>query len=586
MSTTSAYQRYDPLRACDICGHLWHKSELTKIAPLRWACPDDKDGLTAEQISRHNANVRPLRVKAVKHAKGPSETPTYQQAEARLLNLILTRAPNSVFRYERGELGGQQDADNALPDRSRAVGWMCIYLSNLVLENQRPTAWITQARAKLVTLADSIVAGQRLTTTFFPVTDGAEYGGIYLSDTPASGATTFDVYGSAACLLGLLGAYRVTSATKYIIAARAVAVFLRRAQCVGNYVSFNAQYTASTRLPVGPFPATVKIDLSTSTNVTVVFYDIALQGLICAWALHALQVLDGDASYGAGAASVFTVDPGATLSSMVSSCLAWWSAGAPDAGGATVIGLSTMTPRDGYAAGASGGVSTGSWTNAISVSGGRTVRGFEFAMAVRSLYEVGGYDAAGALYEWLRSFGSDPANRPPSTWTHERIEQSTLGAYDPTIAIARNLLIADANGSAMATEAVDTPVGSSYSAPGYDWRTVGLLAPIQSARASSTFRTAKDEMTKIRRRRFSARLTSGLPTSTSLSLAAYDRVEAQDDLGMLAFSGLSFQTSVGGKRSGWGGSQNFFTHYVDITGACMAADAYRYPPGAFPSVRG
>jgi hypothetical protein len=96
MDTAAGYKRHDPLRVCDICGVVFHKSKLRRIGPLKWACPDDAKGLTAEQIDRHNAKARPLIVRPVKHAKGPSETSVYQVHEADIFNLLTGYEPTTL----------------------------------------------------------------------------------------------------------------------------------------------------------------------------------------------------------------------------------------------------------------------------------------------------------------------------------------------------------------------------------------------------------------------------------------------------------------------------------------------------------
>lgn len=587
--TGTDYRRYDPKRVCDICGHMWHKSELTRIAPFRWACPDDKDGLTAEDISRHNASVRPLMVRAVKNAKGLSQTPTFQQAEGAVLNLILANAPNSIFLSEYGSLGAQRNADNGLADRARATGWMAYYLGNLVLENRRPRNWIEKATTKLTALCDAIVAGQRTTTAAVPVTDGLEYGAIYLVDTPPSGTVVFDVPGNAACLLALLRAYQATGAVKYRDTARAIATFLRRSQCTGNFTAFNAQYQASSRIAVGPFPESLSISLTTSLNVSVGFYDIRISGLVCAWALHVLQVIDADASYGGGALGVFVADQGALLSRAVSDCVGWWQAGAPDgAGGPIVVGFSPQTPKQSYSAGASGGfLLNATWGNTPDADGGMSVVGFDYAFGVRSLFEVGGYTGqVGSLYSWLRGFTANPLNAVPATWGRDRIAKSAFGTYDPTIALGRNLRVRDAAGNAVATESAYSDIQQSYLAPTYDWRTVGILAPIQSAKAPSDFIVSKDELSRIRHRRFTARITGGLLSSTNVPIAAFDPTDLQDNPTLLGFTGLSFQTSIGMMRPNWSSSALRFGHYIDLSDAAIAADVYRYAPQAFPLAQG
>lgn len=584
---STQYQKYDPLRVCDVCGVQWHKSELTRIAPLRWACPDDVAGLTAEQISKHNANVRPLRVRAVKHAKGPTETPTYQQAEARVLNLVLSKAPDSIFLAEYGDGGSSVDSINGLDvgDKTRGTGWAAIYLGNLVLEGLRPTRWLTQARTKLVTLADSIVASQIVSTG--AGTDGFQYGAIYVAASVPS-SVVIDVQGNGACLLALLRAYSVTGASKYLVAARNVATFLRRAQSVGLLTNFYARYAAGARITPGPFPDTVMVTTASSAPGSVDSYAFSISSLLCAWALQELLTADGDKSYGTTGGALFASSPAAMLSEAIAACVSWWATGARDSTGANVIGFGPDTPKQGYLASANGGaVASASWVATADTDGGQSVSGYEYAMGVRALFEVGGLTAqVTALYAWLRGFTANSANATPATWSTDRAERSTLGTYDPALALARLLRVRNASGVAVATDSSYAYIGSSYTAPAYDLRTVGLLAPIQSAASVSQMRTAKDALATIRHRTWSARLTSGQPSGTALSTSTYDRTDIQDDLVQLNMAGLSFQTSVGLPKAEWFGSGLLFGHYIDLIGAVQTADVYRYAPGAFPLEQG
>ena len=88
MSTNRPYQRKDNLRACSICGVQWHFSKMRYIGQNRWACPDDAEGLTAEQISAHNAKVRPLLIKQFKRPLITGEVPDYRVQEGTAFNFV------------------------------------------------------------------------------------------------------------------------------------------------------------------------------------------------------------------------------------------------------------------------------------------------------------------------------------------------------------------------------------------------------------------------------------------------------------------------------------------------------------------
>lgn len=582
--TGTDYRRYDPRRVCDVCGHLWHKSELKRIAPFRWACPDDFAGLTAEDISRHNANVRPLTVRAVKNAKGLASTPTFQQAEGVVLNAILDKAPDFAFLAEGGVIAGTAQTSITGQDGARAAGFMALYLGNLVLENRRPRRWIEQATTKLISLCDSIVAMQfRLTATdqYLVANQTRTSLGAFYRDAPfniGSFTLALDVTGSGVCLLALLRAYQATGLTRYIVAARTAATFLRRAQCVGL---FNTSYASvqARRMQPGPFPTLVTYDFNQDENANVFSYTFRPSGIICAWALDLLRRIDGDATYGdATAIGDFGFATAAGLSSAVSQCTSWWRDGEPNVSGAPVIGFSSATPRAYFTALVNGSVGAWSVENGAS---GAMIESFHHAFGIRALWEIGGFtDQVADVYTWLRGFSANPANAAQSD--REREEKSTLGTYDPTLALARYLQVANLAGAAVATEAVDVTPGVG-SAPGYDWRTVGILAPIQSSREQGDFRVSKDVMSAMRHRRWQLRDPSS-SANTNTATAQYVRSDLNDDLRLLTFSGLSLQTSVGMQRPGWTGVQ--FGHYIDLEGAAIASDAYRYAPQAFPLEQG
>lgn len=597
MGTTDAYQKHDPLRACDICGVAFHKSELKRIGPLRWACPDDKDGLTAEQIARHNASVRPLTVKPVRNPRVPSQVPTYQQAEGVVFNLILMNGPSAaptdlhtppvygaIFGDENGMGGAQQNALDGL-DGARQIGWMGLYLGNLALENRRPRTWIEAATRKLVVVADTILARQFGPTWpnlgALGATTNTEYGAVYMADIAVT-PVFLDVIATGVCLMALLRAFQVTGLTKYRDGARRAATFLRRAQCCGFFTADFAKTSQGGRFQPGPFPSTVRIDFP--SNGAIGTFRFSPLGIVCAWALRMLEDVDGDATYGdATAVGDFAQATSSTLSACVAACVAWWANGAQDGNGAVVVGFGSATPRDSYAVTTAG---SSTWSTTGGQLGGLStvVQGFEYAAGLRGLWECVGYNAqVSALNVWLRGFTSEPINRVPATWNNDRKARSTLGTYDATLCLAEYLGVTDAAGSPIATDAPEGQFGDLP--PGYDWRTAGLLAPIQSSTDQGSLRRAKDEISKERRRRFTLQLFAGSPSiSGNIPGSKYEPCDIQDDLRLLTFSGLSFQTSVGMRRPGWSGLA--FGHYVDLQGAAIAADVYRYPPNAFPAGQG
>lgn len=605
MGTTDGFQSRDALRVCDVCGNAWHKSDLTRIGPLRWACPDDVDGLTAEQISRHNASVRPLTIKPVRNAKAPSQIGIYQQAEGDIFNLIVKYATQQIFSAESGDMGANLDTFTGR-DQTQAAGWMALYLGNMALENRRPARWIAQATTKLLSLCDSMLANQIGLATYGAPNFRTWFGAFYMAPpTLVNGTSVYplDVTGAAVCLMALLRAFQVSGLTKYRDGARNAARFLRLSQCPGYYlnvITYARANPSGARFLPGPFPTFISYDSNNDQVFPLATWTFKPSGIVCAWALQMLKNIDGDATYGDGAANDFAVSPAATLTQSIQACVDWWKNGAPDGSAGTVVaGFSVTTPKDSYLAYASGqaGNLFDGW-NVNTATMGQYVFGYDYAAGVRGLWEVGGYTAqVSALYSWLRGFSADPANAPAATASTEQLARGLKGIYDPNTCLARALRVTNATGATTATEAGShsTFVPDDFG-PFYDWRTLGLLSPIQSSRDQGSFRNAKDlvSVARTKRRFYMRRSLTGQfgqradgTQADDTDQAQYVRTDRVDDLRLLTYSGLSLQTSIGDRRPEWTGAGSLTRgHLVDLMGAAIIGDIYRHPPQAFPLEQG
>jgi hypothetical protein len=579
VNTVQHHRLRDPPRACDICGHLWHKSDLTRIGPLQWACPDDVDGLTALQIARHNANARPLRVLPVRHGKGMTDIATFQSAEASLFQLIVKQAPAQVFLAEGGSIGdpvSSAASTTTLPgyDLSRCAGFSALYLANIALENERPFKWITEATTAATALADQMLA-QQFGSSFAPALYGTfpnktHYGAFYLpppAKNLSNAVINLDVVGNSACLLALVAVYRLTGATKYRDGARLAATFLRRAQCLGSYneaIVGYSQTNAGARLPQGPFADTIVYDLNASqaNNSGATFHPGALIG---AWAMQSLLAVDGDKTYGDVPAALpgtdFIQPTAALLSQSIQQALTWWlTTGAFDGNTLTTYaGFSVAAPRSHYISSVFPSVGAGIWS-----SGSPGIVSADWALGLRATWEV---EAASqrflALYNFLRGMTPNPANAVPTTWNRDQIAQSLRGVYNPNLCLATQF-----------------SAGSEATGFGYDWQTVGILSAAQAALGLASLQTAKATMSALVKRSWQMRLTgAGAPANktggaTTVEAAFYVRSDVIDDLRQLTQSGLSLQTSSGTRRFGWSGLTN--GHYIDLVGAALVGDAYRH----------
>ncbi len=264
--------------------------------------------------------------------------------------------------------------------------------------------------------------------------------------------------------------------------------------------------------------------------------------------LDALATQEGNITLGdTTSVGPFAYATDASISTMKSDALAFWTTGIADAGTSTAItGLSTSTPREYFDCFINGGGGTGTWQFESTDTDGKYVTGQNYAKALRGLFDAYGYSTqVQALWTWLLGFSSNPAHESPATGTSQTISQATTGDYDPTLTLTTKLRVQTAAGVAASTN------GGQL----YDWAIVGLLGPLRAAYDSGNFREAKRAMSKARRRAY-----SGLMAQTLWR--PYLRGK----------TGLSFQVSF--TETIEGSSRRVF----DTTAAAMAGLAYREQP--------
>lgn len=437
-------------------------SQLKPIGEMRYACPDDAKGLTANQVSRFNARARPLIVRPRKLAKDYIQTPIYDLAEAQIFNFISQVAP-------AGERDGATDALSA--------AWAAIYMADVAIQGKRPQNWMRAARSTvercltyLLTRQAGSATGVGLLPTY--ASSDPRYGGL------ATGTPTGDEFSTAtwsteltiAAGIAFVKAYAAFGTAGYLQAADRAAWFIRRVQ------SGNVQVGAYTVLPSGGGRYYVKglasgmVD-STAT-LTANYYLADVLGLLL---LRLLADVKGDgALYGDATATAYFGANQATLATMIDDLTSFAVDGARDAnsGGALVPGLST-SPKTLYQAATNGVGGNAAWQAISEV----TTR--DLALALLGVYSANGNTATvSTMMAWLASFSSNEDNRTPATLPEDQLLAGITGTYDPALCPADNL-----------TPAELTEADGAL----YDWASFGVLSPILASNQGQ-MRTSKDTL--------------------------------------------------------------------------------------------
>lgn len=456
MGTDTGYRPYDYIRICDVCLHRYHFSALKPIGELRWACPDDYPGLTANQISRFNARARPLKVRPNKWAKPVSQIPTYQRAEGETFNLIAAAAPADSIG------AGSQPTSAA---------WAAIYMADVVIQGLRPAIWIASAKTTLRACLAYLLTKQHGSPTGFAGTpDNSRYGGIL-------SGLNYDTNLTWTAGVAFLKGFQALGDYNYLLAADRCATFVRHVQ------SGDLQVTQGTVFPAGGAPYHVgglASGVVAATGLLAQTYNT--QDIGALWFLALLVAARSPStSYGDGAAtSFFSAATAAPLSQMIAELEAFATAGAKTSAG-LVSGLSTTQVGTVYTAALASVGGSASWTFPSTFAPETVVQ------PIRGLYEAGGLtDQVTGLVSWLTSFSANPANATPVQPDSVTVQGNT-GVFDAALCPATSM-----TASAPFMEAA----GAQYA-----WYALGVLSPIL-AQLSPGLRTAKD--TLLMPRRYSA----------------------------------------------------------------------------------
>jgi len=460
--TGTGYRRKDIKRACDCCGHVWFMSDMKYVGQNRWFCPDDAPGLTAEQISRHNARVQPLIIKNARHPRPATFNSEYLFSEERVFRLVLDYATTAASVGPTGKV-----ITSANP---ASAAWAAIYLASIVQAADRPGPWLDQAVAKLPVICAylrSLQYGDASGPSPSEATTSILYGHV------TNSATSVTTTNTALSGLAFLMAYQVTGDSTLLTSANLCGHALRNAQ--------RADIAAATHhvTYAGGWPQAIVI--STRSPSSSMVNDTA----IAIWFFKELRnIVGGAAVYGsASAAGDFASAPAGTVDATIAEAVQFYfdgkmanaSATTAAAAGQVVAPVSVATPAEAYSALMSDASGTGNFTMLALT----TVTASPFCMALRSLYEHEGYSArVAAIFAWLMGFTVNPTN-------------GAIGyEFDPEVAMTGSLQV-------KASSAIpSTPV--QYATTQYAMGTAGLLAPLYIA-SGRTLRTCKDEMAKARK---------------------------------------------------------------------------------------
>lgn len=525
--------RFEPgtfLRPCDTCGARFRANELVRGSDgffrcLRWCAEQtqlDRDRISAASNKRREAPPPPFGIPYLQKDNYGAEGIVFNfLANAAVVDSGWTggrragAAPGTIFR----SLGYSQVTQGSYSATS--AGETMRYLYQLLVENKRPTAWLTRAKLKLRELADWVISQQ----DGFGVNAAHTKSNSALYGSCALGGSTLLAADHGRLGMGMVLAYKLLTDVRYLTSARAFADFLTNLQQGGLLTSgFSSTDSAgSSRINYGTWTRT------TSSAATGFEHVYQPDSLVCLEFLSVLMGVTGDELHGADTTltATYTIAPQQLLSVSQANARAFWSVGAFDqVVGATLTGLSSTTPKELFnsfpATKAGFATGTGSWQYQDGPSAtGTLITAANFAMALRALMTFESYSATVAtIWTWLMGFTSNPAFAPTSTSVGQDAPTmlGLTGTYNPKLCLATLLAVRTASLAASAQN------GSSV----YDWQCSGLLASIQGVKDPGSLDLAKDYVTKG---------VTLLPTDFDYGSNGTDYIM------MRGFSGLSGQTA-------------------------------------------
>lgn len=581
MSTRA--QVFEPgtfLRPCDLCGIRYRANRLRKGEDGFWRCLaycQEVPMITRDRIS--SASQQRKEAPPPPHGIPFDRRNAYSEEEAVFTYLTgqpvkdagwtggfrLGVPPHDFIDCTNGGFGAPAANPATLNTAYSimAAGETCRYLYGIVNEGKRPGSWIAAAKVKLRQLADWLITKQRgfgVSAASTKTNDGLW--GALASPDPVTNA--YVATENAAAGLALLFAFRSLGDAKYLISARASASALRNLQA-----------------QVSPYLGALPNSTSAIGSTDDRFKPDALLALEM-WS--ELLKTDGDQQVGSdGTPAGFTAVPQQLLSQCIADVRAFWAVGAYSTDiGAIVNGLSSVSLCDGYAA------TTKHWlrtTDFYTATGGWFLISQVIAMGLRSLFNYEGFSSQVAdVWNYLMGFASNAAftSAANSLASDYSVASTTNSAnppappvgqgnliapsYSPKIALSNTLLVRDlVTNVTTAVNSYDLTwyLQTLQQRSTYDWTTFGLLAGIQSAKDSGSFRKAK-----------LAAVTSYLRMPVPFEGGA---TPVTDSPMLRGSSGLAFQLQQGDDFNVYPSIRRLWS----ATAAAMIGGAFRYQPQAY-----
>lgn len=432
-------------------------------------------------LETHERRMRPksFRTKPLPNARPFAPLETYDAAEGALL-MWLTGSENGVPRWRTDEYTFTEDSGVSSVVGSEpfssgvlSAAWTAIYLHGFVAENTRSKQAVSHAKVALEEIADWMAARQILGDTAATGYGAWERG---------VGSDTYYPIHSAAAGLAMLRAYQVIGKPAYLTSARAAAWFCRTAQSGGRLAADFSSTDAGGATRVHHGALTGRIDGA------VFDHEYRPDGLAALELWAALKDEVGDEVVGSSdVAGDFSQSRAALLSTCIAEMQAFWTTGVHDATqGQVVNGFSSVTPFGSFVAypAALGGDGSWRYANGLQATGTR-IDSLQWARGLRHLRAVAGDAATATQFDWLVGMSSNTALETPDTDSPRSKWRDALGEYDPRECLGESLQVVGAQQNATTVLATAT---------------VGLLAPLYSARQAAGFSRWRTAMSRERPR--------------------------------------------------------------------------------------
>ena len=420
-------------RICDVCGRP-RQIEDIRFADNVAICKIHPQYRTAQQLNAINSRVRPIPLLPVPQPKPFAPINTYTAEEAQVFNFITKWAPIDFVTMTVGP----GDPFTTPGTTAASAEWAIIYLTGLLTENKRPSAWLTVARKVALALGERILAQQAVAGATATWLVGGVEQSLNYPTTQIFGAADAGLTCAAFCAL-----YNLTGDKRYLTGATNAAGFVTYLQstAVNNFA------------PSGWNDLGPPVAFSDEVNEDFLTGYTASSSLLCVWGLSVLKAITGDIVIGPTTATAATA-PFVTarlLSTAIAQIRSFWVTGY---GGFN--GFSAATPRQVF------NNKTLTWTASTGLTS------LDWALALFALYETEGFSSqVQEIWNYLQ--------------TTTDSGHTAASAFNPKLAPPIGI-----NGTN------HTVNGTSNSL--YEWAAPGLMAKIQASQDRASFTTVKETL--------------------------------------------------------------------------------------------